>query len=83
MELFLVRNKTYKNACLSDDNEFMVGRYLESIRKITGTDNLNCVDSNDSYAVSALFGSDRYYCVDSTGYAGQVSSSNTGTVCSK
>ncbi|OHA59071.1 MAG: hypothetical protein A2571_03490 [Candidatus Vogelbacteria bacterium RIFOXYD1_FULL_44_32] len=77
------RNKSYKGACLTDDRRTSVPSSRESILESISPDNYKCIDSQDSYAVSVLLKSGRYYCIDSTGYKEYVSGLNTGTSCKK
>ncbi|MDQ5957695.1 MAG: hypothetical protein QG665_19 [Patescibacteria group bacterium] len=77
------RNKSYKGACLTDDRRTSVPSSRESILESISPDNYKCIDSQDSYAVSVLLKSGRYYCIDSTGYKEYVSGLNTTASCKK
>lgn len=92
-EIYYVRTGTYSGLCLTDQNYITVQEEIQTTifdhgllcSKLTGE--FNCMDSDQAYAVSTKLQSieanagQKYFCVDSTGFAGEVDKPITKTGC--
>jgi putative hemolysin len=82
-EIYYDRNSTYKDVCIADEVDYGMKESLAKVKKYSGK-KFSCKSNAVSWAAEAkIKSSETYYCVDSTGFAGESKKSkgSSATTC--
>ncbi len=80
-EMYYDKTGSYSGMCSSPLSDQVISGYLLKAKEFFGSNNFVCVSETGKYAISSMLKDGTFWCVDSLGYNGVVSSLNKQSSC--